>query len=277
MGALKHYWTILRGQPRPGKFLLSRLLMRSGLSRRIVMARDGYRIRFHPAALSSVIWLNPQERRAEERMLKRCVTPGDRVFDVGANIGTVTLALADAVGPQGRVIALEPHPQIFAFLEDNLALNRVGHHVTALNMALGAEDGHVGFSNLSDDSQNHIVAGAAGAVEIPLRPLDKVAPDGPIRLIKIDVEGYEPEVLRGASEVLGRSEILYVECIAQLLKRFGSDEAQLVDLIERHGFRIYQWEGDALCPNRVGDKPKKMLFCLRHPEELADRLGLELC
>lgn len=271
---MRRYVEILRQQRHPAKFLASRLLMKTGACSKIVMQRSGYRLRFHPTALSSTIWINRREKEAEEAFLQRCVTAGDTAIDVGANIGTIALALANAVAPGGRVLAIEPHPKIFAFLLDNLALNAEAHVIEPVNAALGSNSGRVSFSDMSDDSQNHLMAPGKGEMEVVMEPLDKLAPEGPIALLKLDVEGYEPEVLQGAPITLGRTEMLYLECIPSLLSRFGWSETRLCELIRDAGFEVFVKQGERLVPNEVESHPKKMLACLRNPRGFAARTSI---
>ena len=250
--------------------------MRLGLSRFFAIPRDGYRLRFYPTALSAAMWLDPQRMTSEERLLKRCVEPGDAVIDVGANIGSMTLALAQVVGPQGRILSVEPGAAVFEVFERNIALNRAGDRVTPLNLALGAREGSVCLSDQHDDSQNQIVERRQGAPVTAMTTLDLVAPDGHIRLIKVDVEGYEGEVLRGAPAVCGRAEILFLECIPRLLDGFGWTEEALTGLIQGHGFRIFQAVGEELRAQVLGDSEKKLLLCLRDPEAFSARTGIAL-
>ena len=273
---MHRYWTILKEQRRPLKFLLSRLLMKSGLCERIVMQRDGYRIRFHPAALPATMWINSEEKSSEEAFLRRCVRPGDTVLDIGANVGTIALSLMDSLAPGGRVVAVEAHPKIFAYLSDNLALNQGADGVTAMNIALGAERGRITFSDMSADTQNYVLPDGTGGLDVPMERLDDVAPEEPIALLKLDVEGYEGEVLEGARETLARTEMLYMECIPAFLERFGWSEERLCALVAEAGLRIYEIQGETLIENTVGSRGKKMLACLRQPEAFCRRTNIRI-
>lgn len=160
---MRHYIDILRSQKRPIRFLASRLLMRSGMCRWMTYSRNGYRLRFHPTALSAALWINPGERLREEQFLAGCVTSGDMVVDVGANVGTISLVCAKAVGTRGRVVAIEPHPRIFHCLEENIALNDLGGTISVFNAAAGSQTGHAYLTDVSDDTQNMVTEQAGGA------------------------------------------------------------------------------------------------------------------
>ncbi len=271
---MRRYIDILRAQPRPFRFLISRLLMRSGLCRRIVYRRNGYRLRFHPTALSAVLWVHPEDRLREERFLQACLSPGDTVIDIGANIGTISLACARAVGATGRVLAIEPHPRIHAALSDNVALNGFSGLVETHQVALGNETGSISLTDTSDDTQT-AVAGSDGGASIPVRMarLDAIAPEGPVALMKLDTEGYEPNIIAGAVSVCARTAILYSEFDPHLIRRHGGDPGCFIDTLRQSGFRLFALGRDGLM--ELGDVPgtKSMLVALRAGDDaLIDRV-----
>lgn len=272
---LSRYLNILREQPRPGRFLVSRLLMRSGLSRRMTFARNGYRLRFNPTALAASLWLNPSERIREEHFLQACLDPGDTVIDIGANIGNVCLACARAVGETGRVLAVEPHPRIYRSLVENVALNGIGRTVETVNVALGDGEGAVRFTDASDDTQNTIARdGGAGTIEVAMRPLDTIAPEGEIALMKIDAEGYEPWIIAGASSACSRTRMLYAEFNPALIRGHGGDPVEFLDGLRRHGFRLSVLGDEGLTEMTDMPEGKCMLVGLRRSYDAwADRIG----
>ncbi|HEY9601561.1 MAG TPA: FkbM family methyltransferase [Allocoleopsis sp.] len=138
------------------------------------------------------------------------VRPGDTVLDIGANIGMVTLWLSTLVGKSGKVHAFEPNPKLQKMLEETLNHNQVSN-VCLHPVALGAEQGSLELRI------PRVNAGAASlirngdlidcdVVEVPVRTLSEIVEEEgikSIRLIKIDVEGFEAEVLKGGQDVLG--------------------------------------------------------------------------
>ncbi len=141
--------------------------------------------------------------------------PGDVVIDVGANIGAHTVAFARLVGPQGCVIAFEPQRLVFQVLCANVALNSLTN-VDCHWAAVGERAAAIKVPEL-DVAQHGDFAGVSlqGVREgMPVRQIaldEFVAPEG-LRLIKIDVEGMEAEVLRGARGLIARMRpVLYVE------------------------------------------------------------------
>lgn len=134
------------------------------------------------------------------------LSPGMTALDVGANIGTFTLALAGAVGPAGRVLAFEPVAASYRLLETNLALNGLGQ-VTAHRVAVGAEAG-TAFVPVLDLATAGNYGAAALAPETAGTPVPLVRIDDldlpACHLIKADVEGHERAVLGGAGRTIAR-------------------------------------------------------------------------
>lgn len=134
------------------------------------------------------------------------------IFDVGANIGTHSVAFSH-LKPQSTVIALEPQPLAFGLLSANI-LSTGSATVRPFNFAAGARRHLVNFVPDYDKVDYNIggvsMLGAAplgrgeSAIPTTVVPLDSIPTDRPVRFIKIDVEGMEPDVLRGALGLIGR-------------------------------------------------------------------------
>jgi FkbM family methyltransferase len=235
---------ILASRPRPVRFLLARLLARTGLSRRLTIRRDGYRLRFFPTSLSSALWeLGPNERREEEQLIARLLQPGDTYVDVGANVGALTIVGRQAVTAAGTVVAIEAHPTIFGYLRENLKLN--GLEAALHNCAVGEEEGELRFSESSQDDQNKVVTETHTGITVPVRRLDDIV-DGieHVRLLKVDVEGFELAVFMGAPRTLERTEVILFECWEKHTQRYGYSPAEVIVLLSAKGFRIFRENGE---------------------------------
>lgn len=238
--SINRYWRILNEQKRPLRFLLSRLLMHSGLCRLFTIEQRGFRLRFQPTALSAALWIDPRDRESDQEFLESVLGPGDVVVDVGANIGNTALAAASRVGPGGRVLAFEPHPRTHAFLLENVALNDA-RQVEVVNAAVGDRPGTVKFSSLSADDINRVLASgeADSGLTVPVRTLDEaLAGVARIDLLKIDVEGYEKRVLEGAGDVLARTACVFYESVEADCAREGYSTSDLVAMLQDRGFRV---------------------------------------
>lgn len=142
---------------------------------------------------------------------------GDVCVDVGAHIGYYTLLASGAVGRSGRVYALEPSSRVFRTLSSNLALN-ASANVTAFNVAAGERAGRgalyeaPGPSPLTSSLSSRMLDAPHGAraeefvpTDVQVVALDDIVPADDfrrVRVVKIDVEGYEIEVLRGMESLL---------------------------------------------------------------------------
>jgi FkbM family methyltransferase len=139
--------------------------------------------------------------------LRRLLKPGNTFVDVGANIGYFSLLGATLVGPEGRVIAIEPAPPNHALLTKSIALNGFSHvelHPVALSAKTGrarvspTERRNSGSFRFVDD------AGDLGSFEVETRALDDLVGDRTVQVIKMDIEGAEGLALPGMERTLRR-------------------------------------------------------------------------
>ena len=165
---------------------------------------------------------------------------GDNVVEVGANIGSHTVGLAQKVGQQGRVIAIEPQPVIHQYLCANLALNSL-FNVTTHNCGCGASEETLTIPPIDYAAQTQQNFGGVSLLRsqegIPVKvfPLDQLAGELPsLRLLKIDVEGMEGEVIKGASDLISR----FRPCIYVENDRVEKSRA-LIEQLMAHDYRLW--------------------------------------
>lgn len=227
----------LREHPAPGRFLASRLLWHSGVSRLFTAELpDGVRVRFYPSALSAALWANPTGRSVDASVIRDTLVAGDVYVDCGANIGQLALIAAKCVGPSGQVVAVEANPRVARFLQGNLLLNDVSD-VRVVVAALGDTDGgEVRISDRRDDDQNAI---SDEGSPVPMRTLDSIlGAVSEVTLLKIDVEGYEAHALRGARGLLSRTRVVYCELSPDNCRRYGSTPGEVEDMLLGAGFLL---------------------------------------
>jgi FkbM family methyltransferase len=198
----------------------------------------------------------------------------DLLVDIGANVGAYTL-LGAAAG--ARCLALEPIPSTFGWLMRNVAINGLGDRVRALNLGLGRGEDRLRFTG-GRDTVNHVLAegeSADDAVEVPVRALDAVLEGQRPTLLKIDVEGFESEVLAGAERALTDPALLAV--IMELNgsgARYGFDEAALHRDMLARGFETFRYRPfeRALEPLRGARSGSGNTLYVRDSGRLAERV-----
>jgi FkbM family methyltransferase len=187
----------------------------------------------HRPGSSKAVYGNPPDH-PEMLVWQRRLGPGDLFVDVGANVGSYSI-LAGDLG--AGVIALEPAPDTFALLAENVRLN--GYPVTMLKAAAGAACGTARFTS-GQDAVNRLAAD--GPAEIEMVTLDTVIGDRIVAGVKIDVEGFEIEVLRGCEQALAeqRIRLIQLEWNQASTDAVGTDRAPVAALLARHGYRLFR-------------------------------------
>ena len=267
---------ILVHQDRPVRFLLAQFLRRTGLCRPLRIRLDGYELRFSPSALAAALWVNPRDRSSDLSFLSSYLKEGDTYIDAGANIGSTVVPASKLVGTRGMVIAFEPHPGTFRFLLENLRLNRC-QNVTAHQQALGERAGSTNFADLHTDDENRVIADPQG-IEVPMARLDDhTAGIERVALLKLDVEGYERQVLGGATETMAKTRCVYFEADRRLCARYGYDTNEVLDLLRISGFTIMRRDGErstaVMRPGESCETAPKNLIAVRDIAEFACRTG----
>jgi FkbM family methyltransferase len=185
----------------------------------------------------------------------RFVREGDFVIDCGANIGYHTLIAWKLVGERGVVAAFEASKATFGMLRDNLAGNKT-ENVTSLPIVLWNEDGEVDFYEHDVGcGYSSVLAGAGGGTpkSVSARSLDSLFAIAIPRLIKIDCEGSEERILRGAGKMLRRGVgAVIVELNSNLLPLAKSSEASIREYMASLGY-------DCFLLQRTGVRPIRLL------------------
>ena len=179
---------------------------------------------------------------AEMGFVLHALRAGDLFVDVGANVGSYTVLAAGAVG--ARVVAVEPVPAAAEHLRHNVANNPGSERVRTVQCGLAATAGELAFTDTAD-AVNHVVApGEAGAgIRVPVITLDELCANEVPTLIKIDVEGFEHEVIAGGAATL-RSGCL----LAVLMEtngsgaRYGRRDGDLVATMRGFGFETFAYD-----------------------------------
>lgn len=208
---------------------------------------------------NAMVLLEREHDRALYAAMKRLISAGDVVFDVGAHIGEISVLAARLCGARGKVIAFEPVAESCARLRENLKLN-VCTNVQVEPLAIGEHAGRVTmnvfpaeFSAWSSRGEPKY-AGADGVpvaqsarVEVACTTLDEFcAAHGIARVnfLKADVEGYERDVFRGAARMLGerRIDLICFEISQIPLKGAGRTAGEVFQELEAAGYAAYRYD-----------------------------------
>jgi FkbM family methyltransferase len=253
-GFRRHGW--LEGAAKPFRNRLTQSRLRAPIKRMyeaVLDALPGGRLicRFPhgeavrlAAAYRQVVW-NPEEYEA----FRKVVTPGATVLDIGANLGGYTVLLAQWTGPAGRVHAFEPAPGARKGLMRHLALNGIADHVVVHPEALSAGAGRARFRAVGIQGDNRLVSdGTADGIDVNTTSIDDFCLAHAVRpgFIKLDVEGAELDVLRGARATIasaGDRLELYVEMHPHLWAAFGYSRAELEAELARQGLQAERLDG----------------------------------
>lgn len=187
---------------------------------------------------------------------RRIILSGHNVLDIGANIGAHTLNFARLVGATGRVFAFEPTDFAFSKLNRNLNLNpNLAARVTAFQCFLGPRDGEVPTMPIYSSwplvrgenlHQKHL-GQAMSTAKSCQRTLDSILGEHgrpQIHFVKLDVDGFECQVLSGAREMMSRDRPIFVmELSPYVLEERGASLDELMQYFTAFGYRFYR-EGD---------------------------------
>jgi FkbM family methyltransferase len=215
---------------------------------------------------------------AETAVVKRLVGERDLVIDVGANLGWYTIVFSRAVGTHGGVIAFEPHPRNYELLAANVHLNRVEDRVTTYQLALMESEGSVPFELAASNFGDHRIRfsdgsrsnaseryGESGRSVITVRTttLDSVLQQDAryqkareIKLLKVDCQGSEVAVLRGAQKALANTQNLVAEYWPYGIRRTGYLPEEFLNVMSDH-FSRFARVGDGGEPHF---RPVSMLY-----------------
>lgn len=247
------YRALLRGPKFRGRHRLEGLL-RQMLAPPADAAPEGLRMQLDAQEWLQIGLLGGEEQEPRTIVLqKRLLRPGDTSIDIGAHVGFHALVAARCVGPTGQVIAVDPQPYNADRILTNSALNGLDNIVVVV-AAAGAKPGFIELHNQKASDKARLTALGDGVgdlparFEVPLITLDELAGRrglARVRLLKIDVEGYEAEVLAGAAETLRVTDHVIFECLPDT---DGSETARIVETLTAAGFALRQVDGSPWAP-----------------------------
>ncbi|MDX6752579.1 FkbM family methyltransferase [Geminicoccaceae bacterium 1502E] len=213
---------------------------------------------------------------------------GDLFGDVGANAGSYTILAAGVAGAD--VVAVEPVPETLERLKANIELNELDGRVRVCASAVGARSGTARFSCNADTTNKFIdknIVDNVPSMEVSVRTIDSIFERRAPEIIKVDVEGFEAEVLEGAARVLPNPALkaLVIEVLDLDVDR-ATGSLPVADTLASHGFDAFAYDPwtRELVARPDGDRRGNVIFVrdvdfVRHRLAQAPRMrvrGLEI-
>ncbi len=250
----------------PGSRKLARSVTRALLPRlrqpMQVPTRYGFSLWIHPRWAPELYYLGFYES-GTLHVLKNYLQPGDVFVDVGANVGLMTVYAARLVGPSGKVIAFEPVPELFDLLHRSIGSNQLTN-VEVVRAAVGPQSGrlHLDVSGACPSATDRMSNDTIAVAMISLDDyLEKACNVNRVKLLKVDVEGFEASVIRGACHLLQSKQAPLV-CLEYSPKNCGSSLAAqepLRQLMTLNDYRFFQLKGTKAVGRRLVERSLSQL------------------
>jgi FkbM family methyltransferase len=229
---------------------------------------------------------------AEFQVIPRLVEFGDTAVDVGANVGLYSVLLSRLCGPKGSVWAFEPVLDTYWRLRETLALNRC-ENVVPVQSAISDRSGTVAINlfepqfaewnslgvRSKKDEKGKLVS-CCGSAEVSAYALDEFCERqgiGAIKFLKVDVEGFELSVFRGAERLLSDHRIRYIcfEIAPELLNAAGVGVREVFEALEVHGYRAYRFDmGTGKFQGPIRDSSEAWTNFFASWDDLSNLVGL---
>lgn len=177
----------------------------------------------HRTASTKVLYANPPDW-PHMLLWERCLNNGDLFLDIGANIGSYSI-LAASLG--AKVIAVEPATDTVELPKDNIRLNNMS--IEVINSAVGSKSGKMSFSTNLDTVNRY---DPDGTTLVDVTTLDEIIGDRIVSGMKIDIEGYEIEALKGCAKALSEHRIQ----LLQLEWNSAADRKPIEQLLTEHDY-----------------------------------------
>lgn len=212
-----------------------------------------FKLRLFPDSYLSYLILRGNFELSEQQFIEKTLKPGDVFIDIGANIGFFSIKAADRVGQLGKVLAFEPTPKTYHRLKSNISFNALEYIIQAHSIAIGAQQANLPLQISDDqfDAWNTLgkpsVEGSFSEVLVPVEPfafaLKQLTEDelSRLKLIKIDVEGFEKFVFEGVFQVLNQIPSCYwmIEFNDENFIPNGYSGKELAESLIEKGFELF--------------------------------------
>ena len=232
-----------------------------------IQVQNGQKLKLYPdSVLSESIYIGRFEN-AELDFVSRYLKKGDVFFDIGANIGLFSVVAAGKIQSTGKVYSFEPVRSTFLRLKENIKLNNLSH-VSLYNLGLSNSDGILEMVTSSEgyDAWNSFGKPTAGSnfvnEKVEILKIDSWCQQNQISLVnlaKIDVEGWECNVLKGGEKLFSSSNApdLIVEFTEENCKNAETTCGQLYDILKDFGYQMFTYDERT---KTLVDEPKRLIY-----------------
>jgi FkbM family methyltransferase len=225
----------------------------------IVKLTDEWSVRCHPAARRHFEFFRTDPLQSQELdSFFDHAHPGMRLLDIGAHYGFFALAALRAGGPTARVMCVEPSSRAVKVLRANLEANGATREVQIVQTALGDTDGTLRMLTTGPFGADYMVVptqARTDTVSVKVRSLRSLLEDTGFQPthIKVDIEGYEFELLQAGEDVLSALKpLLYLELHGQALQTRGKDPAAVIAVLRKAGYRSFASQGHLMDERMMG-------------------------
>jgi len=188
----------------------------------------------------------------EFKFIENYLDQSDIVVDVGANIGVYTLWMSRCISSKGKIIAFEPDPRNFERVKSQTNLNEINDRVILEDIALSNKQEKVNFAQGKDD-QNYISKYEDGSTEekivVSATNLDSYARNRDINkvdFLKIDVEGGDLLVLKGARKMLSENSVDVIQFeVNEKVENFGIEISEIFSFLEMYNYDVFSYNPGA--------------------------------
>jgi FkbM family methyltransferase len=225
-------------------------------ARQVVELRPGWKLTCHPLAYQGAYHAHvddPEQAAELDSFLSRC-TPGMVLFDLGAHFGLFSFAALHRGGEAAKAVAVDASPTAVRMVETQARLNGVAGRLTAIRACVCDEDGVREMVEVGVLANGYFTAPTGDHPSGEVAATPAVSLDGLARRVglrpthvKIDVEGYEGEVLRGGAGVLKQgAPLLFLELHNAIIRERGQDPADVLKTLEQAGYSLVGLDGQPL-------------------------------
>jgi FkbM family methyltransferase len=229
--------------------------------------RPDWSPRYHPAAVDTFQAIGQQEDfRAElDGFVAHCA-PGMHFIDIGSHYGFFTLAALHYGGPSARAVAVDPSRELNRVHRIQLGLNGAARRAEVVEAAIGAEDGRLKMLATGPFGDHFLLrSDRADATSVPVYTLGSlITLTGLIPThVKVDVEGYEDEVLAGGLPMLREHRpTIFLELHCEPMREMGRHPEDVLSLLDSAGYDRFEWRGRPIEPAEILAMDIARLVCL---------------